>query len=363
MANFPKPYTLAVAAAAPFSRKRKWKVCFHSRRNVGWWFLFALLILGRLLYWASWDFVVHQMYFPPKCATCPTCEVETNMTMLSKILSWVFSDGAFPVFSTYSYLCMPPISSSWKTDKVTPIIHQIAPKDVTKWDKLWPVCQKSMRDHFPTFQHKIWSDVEDIDHFMKTFYPAYYGIFQSYQQQISRIDFARYFILYEYGGIYIDSDFYCVDNYEHLLVPGRASVAESPYLTDRFQNALMASPPKHPFWLYIIAEMVNYIASGKEMIVIESTGPRVINRVVKHRAPSNMINTLSRSNFAPLRGSFIVNMSADPIVYKNLTFIPPSKQMLRHLQRKKGGTSNTGSYDHTQKVYTYHLSTCAWCKG
>lgn len=332
-----------------------------SRKGGNLWIWLArilvVLVLGRLF---CWDFVIHQLYFPPKCPTCPTCAVETNISMISKVFSWIFNDGAFPVFSTHSHLCMPPISSTWRTDKVSPIIHQIAPKDETKWDKLWPICQKSLRDHFPTYQHKIWSDVEDIDHFMKTFYPAYYGIFQSYEKQISRIDFARYFILYEYGGMYIDSDFYCVENYEHLLVPGKASIAESPYLTDRFQNALMASPPKHPFWLYIIAEMVNYIASGKEMVVIESTGPRVINRVVKHRAPSNMINTLSRSNFAPLRGSFIVNMSADPIAYKNHSFVPPSSHMLRNI-KKTSGTSNTGTYDHNAKVYTYHLSTCNWC--
>ena len=62
--------------------------------------------------------------------------------------------------------------------------------------------------HNPEYHYILWKDI-DIHEFMKSYYPAFYQMFLSYKYKIQQIDAFRYFILYHYGGIYIDLDIGC----------------------------------------------------------------------------------------------------------------------------------------------------------
>lgn len=193
-------------------------------------------------------------------------------------------------------LRLPEHSATWRTDAVPKIIHQTAPANRKKWHPLWRECQASWLARFPGHTYHMWTD-EGIEEFIKTKYPAFFETFRAYDQNIKRIDAFRYFLLYEYGGIYADMDYQCVRDFATLLPTGKVSIAESMYPGDEgFQNALMASPAKHPFWLYVIDELLH---RQRAKDVLYATGPLLIAQAVRV-APGSMVNALPRKQFSYL---------------------------------------------------------------
>lgn len=182
-------------------------------------------------------------------------------------------------------------------EKIPKIIHQTAPADKSKWHPLWEPCQKTWKEKFPGWEYKFWSD-EDLDALIATKYPWFLETYNGYDKKIKKIDAARYFILYEHGGVYADMDFECINNFEHVLPGDKVSIAESPYKNDgrgeTHQNALMASPPKHPFW----EKVFSLLEENKHRNdVLYATGPQIIVKAVKEL--SHYVNTLDSKRFAP----------------------------------------------------------------
>lgn len=180
------------------------------------------------------------------------------------------------------------------SDQIPKIIHQTAPADKSKWNVMWEPCQKTWKTNFPDWEYRMWTD-EDLDEFIKTKYPWFYPTYTGYPKNINRIDAARYFILYEYGGLYADMDFECIKNFEHLLPSGKACAAESPWHESRevLQNALMASPAKHPFWVKLWDDLEKNKTNPD---VLLATGPEVVHRTAK--AYPEMFHALPRKNFS-----------------------------------------------------------------
>ena len=178
------------------------------------------------------------------------------------------------------------------------IIHQTAPADRSKWHPIWSQCQKSWRDQFPDWEYKMWTD-EDLDDFMRTKYDWFYPTWKGYDQKIKRIDSARYFIMYEYGGLYADMDFECVRSFEHKIPQDRVSIAESPWKNDGrgeiYQNALMISPARHEFWETVFKKLA---AAKAVPDVLFATGPRIIMSAVDDYGVRS-INILPHKEFAP----------------------------------------------------------------
>jgi mannosyltransferase OCH1-like enzyme len=178
------------------------------------------------------------------------------------------------------------------------IIHQTAPSDKSKWHPIWEHCQKSWREKFPSWEYKFWSD-EDLDDFMKNKCGWFYDTWRNYPKNIQRIDAARYFILYEYGGIYADMDFECLNNFEHEIPEDKVSFAESPVKNrwinmETHQNALMISPAKHPFWIFVFNALVDNLNRPH---VLFSTGPQIIMHAM-NKVPE-MVHSLPSDKFSP----------------------------------------------------------------
>jgi mannosyltransferase OCH1-like enzyme len=64
---------------------------------------------------------------------------------------------------------------------------------------------KSLKSLNPSFEYKFFSD-EDIETFLKEFYPDYYITYLKLPIKIQKIDFFRYVAIYHYGGFYFDLD-------------------------------------------------------------------------------------------------------------------------------------------------------------
>jgi mannosyltransferase OCH1-like enzyme len=196
---------------------------------------------------------------------------------------------------------MRHVSNTWQTDPVPHIIHQTAPANQSKWHVAWKPCQASWQKIYPNYTYRMWTD-EDIDEFIRTHYPKFYPLFKSYPHHIQRVDVVRYFILYEFGGIYADMDYMVLKSFEHLLPAGKVSIAESPHGRERFQNALMASPPNHPFWRVVLDECITVLQSPNfpriQNNVLQTTGPQVIVRSID-KVPE-MVNPLPIPQFNPI---------------------------------------------------------------
>ena len=240
----------------------------------------------------------------------------------------MFADDLKPESFGLAGLGLTNVSSSWRNDPVPKIIHQTAPSEKWKWHSIWEHCQKTWLERFPGFEYKMWTD-EDIEDLIKNRFKRFYPIYKAYPKNIYRIDAFRYFVLYEYGGIYADMDYECVQNFYSLLPNGKVSIAESAIAGEDYQNALMASPRHHPFWMYVISDVIDH----RHLIgPVEATGPEVIIRVAK-KVPYGMLNPLPESQFS-------VETVPLPSEYHTPNTFQPSSRT---------------------DVYAIHHGTCSYC--
>ena len=188
------------------------------------------------------------------------------------------------------------------------IIHQTAPADKSKWNPEWYRCQETWKKYFPEpeYKHILWND-DDLANFIKSEYPEYYDIYISYDKNIKRIDMARYFILYKYGGIYADMDYMCFKNFYDLVPNNKISIIKSPYSWEILQNALMISPIGQKFWLKVIEESKKRL----NLVVLQSTGPVLISDVyLKNKSD---VNVLPVNLWNPLR-----DVESEELITKHL---------------------------------------------
>lgn len=161
------------------------------------------------------------------------------------------------------------------------IIHQTAPSDPLKWSPIWEKCQETVKENFVGFVYKLWDD-EDLENFIRVKYPWFLQQYLQYPSHIMRVDAARYFILDTYGGIYIDMDFEVFKNFYSQLPQDNVSIVGSPFPeTEQFQNSLMASPPRHPFWNEVFRELMSSTYDYYKNSVLDATGPRMLDRVIE----------------------------------------------------------------------------------
>jgi hypothetical protein len=109
-------------------------------------------------------------------------------------------------------------------------------------------------------------------------------LYDSFTQNIERVDFARYIIMY-LGGVYADMDmvpFKSIDKYVDMgkIVLGREPLEHARNLYKReivICNAIMISPPKQKFWV----DLINYIAKNYEhnMGAVYTTGPMAMTKL------------------------------------------------------------------------------------
>ena len=235
-------------------------------------------------------------------------------------------------------LRLPRASATWMTDLVPKIVHHTAPSDKGKWPPLWHKCYSSFLTEFPEpeYKHVMWTD-EDIIDFVRNKFPSFSPMFMAYKSLIHRVDVVRYLLLYMYGGIYADMDVICYRNFYRQLPRGKASIAESPHLTDvykeEYQNALMASPALHPFWHYVMSEVLAQAKRCPLSEVLHKTGPQVIIRSI-FTAPHEFVHSLPKAQFAP-----------SSVGHAN------DERDIKYTISKAQGI-----------VYASHLGTCKWCK-
>lgn len=216
------------------------------------------------------------------------------------------------------------IMQTWKDDDVP--------------DK-WKVSPKSIQNMMPDWEYVLMTD-KDNRRFVKEHFPDFLPYYDAFPHNIQRADAIRYMWLYVNGGIYMDLDFKMLHPLDSLFtVDAEVYLVSSGNIGSYITNSFMASKPKCKLWLDVIEAMkkpLPWYYIGKHAIVMSSTGPVLLNYVVKR----------SKMVFAMLPAKLIM-----PCNVCNIGKCDTSEAYLKPLEG-----SSWISYD--TKFYNFFL--CKW---
>jgi len=177
----------------------------------------------------------------------------------------------------------------------------------TKWQKF----SKSWKQKFPDWKYILWNE-KTCQNLLKIYYPWFLSKYNSYTLPIQKTDVIRPFILYHYGGMYVDMDYECFYNFETYLTDNPSPiyiVEETGFLPVLFQNSLMISIKVHPFWIEVIKEfnkgptlLTKILPSG--LCVLYSTGPLLLQNVYNQTKAKSDIFILPKKQFNPTLNIF-----------------------------------------------------------
>ncbi|TDQ08441.1 glycosyltransferase family 32 protein [Pedobacter metabolipauper] len=163
----------------------------------------------------------------------------------------------------------------------------------------------------PDWEFILWTD-EMNRVFIKTFFPDFLLIYDSYPHNIQRVDAVRYFILYQLGGVFVDLDFECLENIEPLIADYKCSFGlEPPAHADQKSmdflicNAFMASYKSNDFFRKILDKLYLFeVSRGNYFFdVLASTGPTFLSLTYAEYAHKDEVNLISSEKLYPLTAS------------------------------------------------------------
>ena len=133
-------------------------------------------------------------------------------------------------------------------DKIPKIIHHIW-MGKNEIPDLNIKCAESIKKTNSDFEYKLWKD-DDVNNMMKNDFPEYYEKFNELPRMIMKIDMFRYFLMYKYGGLYTDMDYYMFKGFDllkyNVVIPCNK---ENRYgIPTCLGNCIFASKPGHKFW-------------------------------------------------------------------------------------------------------------------
>lgn len=137
------------------------------------------------------------------------------------------------------------------------IIHQIwvSPKNDQYFPGKYNTYYESWSQHNPSWHQVLWTSGE-ANEFVQQYYPDMKQLYDWFLLPVQRADLLRVMLLHHYGGLYADLDYECFDSLDRTLPINpehNVLIIGSPItLYEIFQNSLMVSVPKHPFWMDVL---------------------------------------------------------------------------------------------------------------
>ena len=157
----------------------------------------------------------------------------------------------------------------------------------------WSENDRICREKTPDFKHIIWDD-KMVLAFFSEHYPWFLATYRAYDYDVMRVDAAKYFILYHYGGIYLDLDERCVQDIKKLidLVPQGYGMAFPESNPSGLSNPVFMAKICHSFLSYVISRMQqdNLWYGIPYITVMLSSGPTFLT--VKYHEYLDMVQTI-----------------------------------------------------------------------
>lgn len=194
--------------------------------------------------------------------------------------------------------------------KVIPkILHQtwknnILPDYFTALSNTW-------KKKHPNWKYIFWTDVENRK-FIKDYFPYFLKRYDEFPFEIQRVDAVRYFILYKYGGVFVDMDFECMSNIDDLIDSNGCIFGLEPdHHCERFSrafiicNAFMGCNANNSFFKEICNTLAKDTAkydpnAPRWKIVLESTGPFKLTDIYSYYGNKQQIKLLPSDVLYPL---------------------------------------------------------------
>lgn len=164
--------------------------------------------------------------------------------------------------------------------------------------------QKSWILYHPNWKYILW-DEKMGDTFIKQNYPEYYDQYNNVQYPIMKVDLFKYCLLHKIGGMYVDIDYNCLNNFNQYIenninfdihINGSPSTNIFKYFYDKSAcNSLLISTKKNQeLWKILICEAFNRIQNtlinvNQVYYVLHTTGPKLINDVLSAVKNNNLI--------------------------------------------------------------------------
>ncbi|KAF8621560.1 hypothetical protein AX15_007588 [Amanita polypyramis BW_CC] len=157
--------------------------------------------------------------------------------------------------------------------RIPRIIHQTWKSETLP--ERWRGISQACRDMMPDYKYMLWTDAASRD-FIAQNYSWFLDTFDHYPYNIQRADAIRYFVLYHYGGIYMDLDIGCHRPLDPLLVH---QVIMPKTIPVGLSNDLMFAKERHPFMEQTIYNLIafNYNWILNYPTVMFSTGPMFLS--------------------------------------------------------------------------------------
>jgi mannosyltransferase OCH1-like enzyme len=152
-----------------------------------------------------------------------------------------------------------------------------------------------------TTQYQGWY-AKDREKFIENEYPWFLQTYRSYPYEIQRIDVAKYFILFHFGGFYLDLDIGCRRELRYII--DAESLTDHVLLAETqpfgLATDMMASSRRHPFMGYVIKQLEshNHWYGLPFLTVMLSTGPVFLTRVYNSYPCKNQIKILEKKKYA-----------------------------------------------------------------
>ena len=179
--------------------------------------------------------------------------------------------------------------------------------------------RESWKDKNPDKYYVVWNrNLSRL--FLKKHYPEYLNMFNSYQYEIQRCDVIRYFLLYHYGGIYADMDYFCSKSFDKITETYDKDLyfVELP-TAKHISNSLIISKPRQQIWKEIFIELAKTSHKPwyftKHLQVVYSTGSRFINKIYNKYENVYNIGKLPYIYFYPDKKLDFKTIKSDDSIY------------------------------------------------
>ena len=196
------------------------------------------------------------------------------------------------------------------------IIHQVWEGKDEPLPNFLAELGQTWKDHHPDWLYMFWNG-DRMNAFMSE-HPEYLDTYNQYPYAVQRWDMIRYLILYEYGGVYADFDYECIEPLDDLVNGQSCCLALDPeehaqiFNKDSIvTNALMAIEARHPLLKQVLDHLLQNSFEGdkndKFNYVLNTTGPYMLTRVYEAYTAKDGIRLLSPSIVSPLTKMEIVS--------------------------------------------------------
>lgn len=184
------------------------------------------------------------------------------------------------------------------------------PDKFKRYSKEWKKLHKTYR--------YILLDDKDLRDIVKRFVPQYLKKYDDFTSNIERVDFARYVILHNYGGVYADMDtlpLKNIDNFvsKNIIVLGcePSEHAHEMYGRDKVLcNAFMISPPGKKYWKKLMKFIIDRYEYYQQPVY--TTGPLAMTKFYEtHPKYHSDILITDPCVFYPMKGDGTISEKCD----------------------------------------------------